>query len=76
MLTVFEFVLTIIFMVLFFQLLNNWIKRKKSTPPGVSAELNGELQRLDELEERIQILEKIVTDANYDLKQQFRDLER
>ena len=32
--------------------------------------------RLDALEERIQVLERIVTDQGYELRQQFRDLER
>lgn len=32
--------------------------------------------RLDQLEERIRVLERIVTDSGYDLRRQFRDLER
>ena len=31
---------------------------------------------IDALEERIRVLERIVTDNDYDLKQQFRDLDR
>jgi len=34
------------------------------------------LARLELLEERIVVLEKIVTDNKYDLRQQFRDLEK
>ncbi len=33
-------------------------------------------QRIREMEERIRILERIVTDENYDLKRQFRDLDK
>jgi hypothetical protein len=33
------------------------------------------LQRLDQLEERVRVLERIVTDERFDLKQQFKDLE-
>ncbi|WP_456406705.1 hypothetical protein [Thiolapillus sp.] len=31
---------------------------------------------IDELENRIRVLERIVTDENYDLKRQFRDLDK
>ena len=31
--------------------------------------------RIDEMENRIRVLERIVTDDNYDLKRQFRDLD-
>ncbi len=33
------------------------------------------LSRIDEMEERIRILERIVTDENYELKRQFRNLD-
>lgn len=32
--------------------------------------------RLARLEERVEVLERIVTDSGYDLRRQFRDLER
>ncbi|AXR05689.1 hypothetical protein [Salinimonas sediminis] len=32
-------------------------------------------QQIEQLKERVEVLEKIVTDQNYDLKKQFRDLE-
>jgi hypothetical protein len=31
--------------------------------------------RIEELEQRVQVLEKIVTDQGYELRQKFRDLE-
>lgn len=38
---------------------------------------NAELeQKLAAMQERIEVLEKIVTDENYDLKRQFADLEK
>jgi hypothetical protein len=37
----------------------------------VRAEL---LERLNQVEERVQVLERIVTDERFDLKQQFKDL--
>lgn len=36
----------------------------------------GDEARLARLEERIEVLERIVTDSGYDLRRQFRDLER
>ena len=33
------------------------------------------LSRIDDMEERIRVLERIVTDENYELKRQFRDLD-
>ena len=32
------------------------------------------LERLQQVEERVRVLERIVTDERYDLKQQFKDL--
>jgi len=34
------------------------------------------VQRLGELEERVRVLERIVTDDRFELKQQFKDLAR
>ena len=36
----------------------------------------GLVQRLEQLEERVQVLERIVTDERFELKQQFKDLAR
>ena len=33
------------------------------------------LSRIDEMEERIRVLERIVTDEDYELKRQFRNLD-
>lgn len=33
-------------------------------------------ERLADLEERVRVLESIVTDSGYDLRRQFKDLER
>jgi hypothetical protein len=33
-------------------------------------------RRMNEMEERIRVLERIVTEENYDLKRQFRDLDK
>jgi hypothetical protein len=71
----FEFALAIVSLVLIFKLIRLAIVSNKSSTPrradAVDAEL---LERLRQVEERVQVLERIVTDERYDLKQQFKDL--
>ena len=70
----FEFALAIVALVLIFKLIRLAIVSNKSTPrraDAVDAEL---LERLRQVEERVQVLERIVTDERYHLKQQFKDL--
>lgn len=50
--------------------------RQKSLGRNAAPDLDAKLRRVDDLERRIQVLEKIVTDRSYDLKRQFEDLER
>jgi hypothetical protein len=70
---VFEFALAMVALVLLFKLIRTVIVHKGSTRRGdtVNAEL---LERLNQVEERVRVLEKIVTDERYDLRQQFKDL--
>lgn len=69
----FEFVLAIVALSFLYKLVEAWI-RKTSDRRSVEA-LNSELvARLEALEERVRVLERIVTDERYDLKRQFRDL--
>lgn len=42
---------------------------------GLERELRGRLDRLEAIEKRLAVLERIVTDRRYDLEQRFRDLE-
>ena len=71
-----EFVLLIMLIVFGSKFLSDHMKykhmerRSKKTDKNVETEKN----RLDELEERIKVLERIVTDKNYDLKSQIDDL--
>lgn len=69
----FEFALALIAMVMLFKLIRTLIVRKNPTrrDDTVNAEL---LARLNQVEERVRVLEKIVTDERYDLRQQFKDL--
>jgi hypothetical protein len=68
----FEFVLAIIIIVLVFRLIKLTMIRNASRRENVvDQEL---MNRLAEVEERVRVLERIVTDERFDLKQQFKDL--
>ena len=66
--------MAIIALVMVFKLIKLAIVHNKRAPrrdDAVNAEL---LERLNQVEERVRVLERIVTDERYDLKQQFKDL--
>ncbi len=69
----FEFALALVAMVLFFKLIRALMLRRNPTrrEDTVNADL---LERLNQVEERVRVLEKIVTDERYYLRQQFKDL--
>ena len=70
----FEFAIAIVSLVLIFRLIRLAIvhgKRPQHREERVDTEL---VQRLAEVEERVRVLERIVTDERYDLRQQFKDL--
>jgi hypothetical protein len=70
----FEFVLIVIVLVMMFKLIRLAIVHNK-LPARRDDAVNKELlERLNQVEERVQVLERIVTDERYDLKQQFKDL--
>jgi len=70
----FEFALALIALVFVFKLLRLSIVHNKRAPRRDDP-VNAELQeRLNQVEERVRVLERIVTDERYDLKQQFKDL--
>jgi hypothetical protein len=70
----FEFVLAIIGLSLLFKVVDVWVRQKNNPRRGEHA-ANTELQqRLDKVEERVRVLERIVTDERFDLKLQFKDL--
>ena len=73
MLNVFEFVIILVIAVLAFQL---WETKIKHKPPASEEEPSEDLQaQLDDLQSRIEVLERIVTDSKYDLNRQLNDLE-
>jgi len=70
---VFEFVLLVVGLVLIFKLIKVAIVYNKF-PRRDDAANKELLERLSQVEERVQVLERIVTDERYDLKRQFKDL--
>ncbi len=70
-----ELVALIVFICVAAGVINNWLKHRGKRPQQPD-DLEERLRKLSELEERVEVLEKIVTDRKFDLEQQFRDLER
>ena len=75
----FEFVIVIVILGFIYRLLLAWMRNREfrrndeSTSSNAAAQMQ---QRLEQLEERVRVLERIVTDDRYELKQQFKDLAR
>jgi hypothetical protein len=70
----FEFVIVVIVLSFGYKLVAAWMRNRdqyRSSDEPANAAL---VQRLGELEERVRVLERIVTDERFDLKQQFKDL--
>ena len=61
------FVLCIIAIVTFGKIVTTYLKQRDKRPDN-NEELEETLVRIDELEERIRVLERIVTENRYDLK--------
>jgi hypothetical protein len=75
----FEFVIVIVIVSFIYKLVAVWMRsRELSRSNDDSANANAALmqQRFGQLEERVRVLERIVTDDRYELKQQFKDLAR
>jgi hypothetical protein len=71
----FEFAIALIALIFMFKLLNTLLLRKGATRQRRDEQADAELlERLNQVEERVRVLERIVTDDRFDLKQQFKDL--
>lgn len=70
---VFEMVVIITVVVIVAGLIKEWMI-KNQTPPVDISPLEDRLAKLEALQERVKVLEKIVTDKNYDLKSQIDNL--
>lgn len=63
-------VVIIVFLSIAASMFSSWLKHKRRDPSPADE------KRLARLEERVRVLERIVTDSGEDLRRQFRDLER
>lgn len=67
------FVLLLVFIVICGELIKTWMKQKKELPDK-DEELIQTLAKIDQLEERIKVLERIVTENRFDLKNEIDSL--
>lgn len=74
----FEFVIAILIVVFTYKLVSLRMRHKnlQSLRSNDDADRLAWQQRLDQLEERVKVLERIVTDDKYDLKRQIEALEK
>lgn len=70
---VFGMVVIIVVASLVAGLVREWIKTKEKPEVDLSG-VEGRIEKLEDLEERIRVLEAIVTDKGYDLKKKIDDL--
>lgn len=69
----FAFVLSILVICFIYSIINNWIKHRKQIPEK-DEELEQTLEKVDRLEDRIQVLERIITENRFDLKREIDSL--
>jgi phage shock protein B len=70
---VFTFVIIIVIVVSLSELAKTYLKQRE-TKTETDEDLNETLAKIEALEERIQVLERIVTEKRYDLKKEIDDL--
>ncbi|MDH5345241.1 MAG: hypothetical protein OEW59_05705 [Gammaproteobacteria bacterium] len=63
------FVLLLVSIVVAGNIVSTWLKQKKQEP-ALDENLEETLTKIDRLEERIRVLERIVTENRYDLKKE------
>ena len=73
----FQMVFGIVFVVMFFSFFKTWVKHRYPKPEKGEMDdvAREQLEQIRQLEKRVQVLEKIVTDSHYDLKRQIDDLD-
>lgn len=70
---VFTFVLLLVAIVSFAKIVQSYIERKQEKDTS-GEDIEGTLARIDALEERIRVLERIITENRYDLKREIDSL--
>jgi hypothetical protein len=71
----FVFVLSIIAIVFTAQTIQKYMKIKSEQRPAQDPELEETLAQIERLEERIRVLERIITENKYDLSREISELE-
>jgi hypothetical protein len=69
----FVFVIIIVAIAMFANIIQTWLKQKNRTPEK-NQELEETLSKIDRLEERIQVLERIITENRFDLRNEIDSL--
>jgi hypothetical protein len=69
----FVFVITIVAMAMCANIIQTWLKQKKRAPEK-DQELEETLGKIDRLEDRIQVLERIITENRFDLRNEIDSL--
>ena len=75
----FEFVIVIVIVSFIYKLLTAFLRSReyrRSNDESANESTAAMQHRLEQLEERVRVLERIVTDDRFELKQQFKDLAR
>jgi len=67
------FVIIIVAMAMCANIIQTWLKQKKRAPEK-DQELEETLSKIDRLEERIQVLERIITENRFDLRNEIDSL--
>ena len=67
------FVLLLVSIVMCANVIQTWLKQKKDKP-AANEDLEQTLAQIDQLEERIKVLERIITENRFDLKHEIDSL--
>lgn len=67
------FVLMLVSIVMVSQIIKTWIEQRDKPPKG-QEELDNTLARMEQLEERIRVLERIITENRFDLRKEIDSL--
>ena len=67
------FVLLLVTIVMVAQIVRTWIEKKDQSPNG-QEELEDTMRQIEHLEERVRVLERIITENRFDLKKEIDSL--
>ncbi len=73
---VFEMVVIIVIVGALARVVSSWLTNRNRNRADELEDILDKLEQLEDLESRVRVLEAVVTDQNYDLKQQFSKLEK